>query len=131
MPLRLALSLALLLAASEATAGGNVCLLDDGTDQAFVLKNLRVPKRVGDSTPVSGVGLSAVSASSLPIDGTLVRDFDGDLLMGLTRHFSRCLIGFVLDDDLNGTVSYDCNFDNTNDTTSSVVRTDCAELFPM
>jgi hypothetical protein len=128
MPLRLALFLALLLCAGAAQAGGDVCLVDDTNDEAFVLKNLRVPKKPGDSVLVSGFGLNAVSATSLPLDGTLVRDLDSDLLLGLTRHFSRCLIGFVLDANLTGTVFYDCNLDNVNDTSAAVGRVDCGEL---
>ena len=122
-----ALALILLLS-TAASAGGDVCLIDDVNEAAFILKKLKLPKRAGEAVPVSGLGITGTSASSLPLSGTLIRDFDGDLFLGLTRHFQRCLLGFVLDESLNGTVSYDCNLDNANDTTGSVALVDCAAL---
>jgi hypothetical protein len=113
-----------LLFATTAFAG-DVCLLDSANQAGFVLKRLRVPKQGGAATPVTGVGLTATSANLLPLSGTLLRESDDTLLLGLTRHFQRCLIGFVLDETLNGTVSYDCNLDNVNDTTASVTRVAC------
>lgn len=122
-------ALALILSASTtASAGGDVCLIDETNEAAFVLKKLKVPKRRGEALPVSGLGLTGTSAGSLPLHGTLIRDFDGDLLLGLTRHFQRCLLGFVLDETLNGTVSYDCNLDNANDTVGTVEVIDCETL---
>jgi hypothetical protein len=126
-PLRnLALLLALGLAApAAAAAGGDVCLIDEANQAGFLLTKPRVPKRAGSSVPVSGLGFTALSVTALPLSGALVRNVDGALLMGLTRHFQRCLLGFVLEEDWSGTVSYDCNLDNANDTTGSVTRTDC------
>lgn len=131
MPLlRIAVLLFALCFATAATAaGGDVCLIDSVYESAFVLKRLKVPKRPGDAVPVSGLGFTSTSVSALPLSGTLIRDVDGDLLLGLTRHFQRCLLGFVLDEEtLTGTVNYDCNLDNSSDTTGSVARVDCATL---
>jgi len=129
MPLlRIAVLLLTLCFATAAAAGGDVCLIDSGNEAAFVLKRLKLPKRPGDSVSVSGLGLTGTSATSLPLSGTLIRDFDGGLFLGLTRHFQRCLIGFVLDETLSGSVSYDCNLDSANDTTGSVASIDCETL---
>jgi hypothetical protein len=125
------LLLALCFATSAAAAGGDVCRIDEANQTGFLLKRLKLPKRGGDALPVSGFGLTATSASLLPLSGTLLRQPDGELLLGLTRHFQRCLLGFVLDEGLNGTVSYDCNLDNANDTTGSVSLIDCATLLPL
>lgn len=127
-PLRIAALLLALCLATPAAAGGDVCLIDEANQAGFLLTKPRVPKRGGSSAPVSGLGFTAVSVTPLPLSGALVRNLDGVLLMGLTRHFQRCLLGFVLDEDWSGTVSYDCNLDDVNDTTGSVTRTDC-ELF--
>jgi hypothetical protein len=129
MPLlRIAALLATLCFASAAAAGGDVCLVDSGNQTLLVLKRLKVPKRGGEAVPVSGFAYTSTSTTELPLSGTLVRSGDGDLLLGLTRHFQRCLIGAVLDDTLGGTVSYDCNLDNANDTTGSLVPTSCTSL---
>jgi hypothetical protein len=129
MPLLRVAVVLLALGVSTAAAAKDVCLLDSGNEAGFVLKKLKIPKKPGDAVPVSGFGLTSTSASSLPLSGTLIRDLDGDLLLGLTRHFQRCLLGFVLDENLNGTVSYDCNLDNVNDTVGSVTHVDCDTFF--
>lgn len=113
---------------TAAAAGGDVCLIDFGNEAGFVLKKLKLPKKPGSAVAVSGLGLTSTSSNSLPLSGTLIRDVDGDLLLGLTRHFQRCLLGFVLNEDLSGTVSYDCNLDNVNDTVGNVEVVDCEFL---
>jgi hypothetical protein len=123
------LAIALLLCSAGAARATDVCLIDEGNEAAFLLKKLKVPKRANEAVPVSGIGITGTSASGLPLSGSLIRDINGDLLLGLTRHFQRCLIGIVLDESLNGTVSYDCNLDNANDTTGSVAPIDCGLLF--
>jgi hypothetical protein len=123
------LALALILcSATAASAGGDVCLIDPVNEAAFILKKLKVPKRTNEAVPVSGIGITATSANGLPLSGTLVRDANGDLLLGLTRHFQRCLVGFALNESLQGTVSYDCNLDGAADTTASVAPIDCDAL---
>jgi hypothetical protein len=129
MPLLRVAVVLLALGVSTAAAARDFGLLDSGNEAGFVLKKLKIPKKPGDAVPVSGFGLTSTSASSLPLSGTLIRDLDGDLLLGLTRHFQRCLLGFVLDENLNGTVSYDCNLDNVNDTVGSVTHVDCDTFF--
>jgi hypothetical protein len=70
--------------------------------------------------------LSATSANALPLSGTLIRDGStGDLFLGLTRFFQQCIVSAVLDDQLNGTVSYDCNLDGANDGTYDLTATAC------
>jgi hypothetical protein len=125
--LAIALLASILCPSSAAFAGGDVCLLDDANDMIFVLTNPRIPKRSGTALPVSGLGLTP-GGFTWPLSGTLIRDFDGDLLLGLTRHFDRCLLGFTLDAALNGTVNYDCNLDNSNDMTSAVAAFPCDQL---
>lgn len=123
--LALAVLLSILCSSSAAFAGGDVCLQDDANDNVFVLKNLRVPKRPGSALPVAGIGLVAGAPSSWPLSGTVIRDFDGDVLVGLTRYFDRCLLGLVLDENMNGTVNYDCNLDASTDMTSTVEPIAC------
>jgi hypothetical protein len=119
----------LALCVSTAASAKDVCLLDSGNEAGFVLKKLKIPKKPGDAVPVSGLGFTSTSANALPLSGTLIRDLGGELFLGLTRHFQRCLLGFVLDGSLNGQVSYDCNLDNVNDTTGSVTLVDCDTFF--
>jgi hypothetical protein len=121
-------ALAMILCSSTAASAGDVCLLDDVNGAAFILKKVRIPRRPGDAVPVSGIGLTSTASNGLPVSGTLIRDINGDLFLGLTRHFQRCLIGFVLNESLEGSVSYDCNLDNANDATGSVGRFDCDEI---
>jgi hypothetical protein len=131
MPLLRALAALIFLCSATAASATDVCLIDPVNEAAFVLKKLKVPKRPNDAVPVSGIGITGTSANGLPVSGTLIRDVNGDLILGLTRHLQRCLIGGVLDESLNGTVSYDCNLDNANDTTGSIALIDCDELFPV
>jgi hypothetical protein len=62
----------------------------------------------------------------VPLSGTLIRDGGtGRLFLGFTRFFQGCLVSAVLQDDLNGTVSYDCNLDGANDGSYELLLTPC------
>jgi hypothetical protein len=122
--------LVMLVAATAAQAGGNVCLVDTANDAVFVLTKPRVPKQLGAGVPVAGYGETA-TGSSLPISGTLLHTPDGNLYLGLTRYFQRCLVSITLQEELAGTgsVAYDCNLDGANDGSSaSIDVVDCDTL---
>ena len=116
----------LALALPSASAAAKVCLSDDTNQLFYEFGKLKVPKKAGVATPVVGLALSATSANALPLSGTLLRDGNtGKLFLGLTRFFQECIVNAVLDDTLNGTVSYDCNFDGANDGTFTLSAASC------
>jgi hypothetical protein len=102
---------------AAAAGAAEMCWIDSTNEAVYRFKNLKIPKKAGDVVPLNGRAITSISATALPIYGTLLRDENtGDLVMGFTRHFQQCLIGAVLDPEtLNGTVSYDCNLDGAND----------------
>lgn len=121
--------LAILAAPTAASAGGDVCLWDATTEVFYTLKNLKVPRRPGDASPVVGHALVDGLIGAAPVSGTLIRDpFEGTLTLGLTRHGDRCLGTAVLDEDLNGTIGYDCDLDDANDIVVSISRVSCDTL---
>jgi hypothetical protein len=129
MPLLRIVTLLLALSLPAAAAAGDVCLWDDANEVFYTLKNLKVPKKNGDAVPVAGHALSAVSAFAAPVGGALIRDpFEGTLTLGITRYADRCIGTAALDDDLNGTIGYDCNLDDVNDGTVTLERVDCDTL---
>ena len=124
-PFRIA-CLLLALALPTASAAARVCLSDDTNQLFYEFGKLKVPKKAGVATPVVGLAFSATSANALPLSGTLLRDGNtGKLFLGLTRFFQECIVNAVLDDTLNGTISYDCNFDGANDGTSTLSAVSC------
>jgi hypothetical protein len=137
MPLlRSAVLLVTLCVSTAAAAGGYVCLRDsaDGAERnaAFVLRKLRLPRKPGEAVPVSGFWYFGgfPHEHELPLSGTLIRDLDGHLRLGLTQHFQSCLLAFELDESLVGTVSFDCDFDRVNDKTDPVEPVDCETVLP-
>jgi hypothetical protein len=114
---RLALLFCLLF--STATSAADMCWFDDTTGALYRFENLKIPKKAGDVVTLVGQAFTQSSVSGLPLYGTLLRDENtGALILGFTRTFQTCLIGAVLDeDDLVGTISYDCNLDGMNDMT--------------
>lgn len=119
--LRIVALISALALPSAAVAGGDVCLYDTTNQAAYILKKLKLPKRSGDAVPVVGYAFHPALIGAAPLTGTLIRDpFEGTLVMGLTRHADRCLATVVLDDDLSGTISYDCDLDDVTDGTSSI-----------
>jgi hypothetical protein len=110
-------ALLVLLFTSSAAAAADMCWFD-GTNSVFYrFQNLKLPKKPGAVTPLHGQAFTQISVTGLPLYGTLLRDEGtGSLILGFTRVFQTCLIGAVLDpDDLDGTISYDCNLDGAND----------------
>jgi hypothetical protein len=105
------------LAVATAASAGDLCWFDDTNTALYRFKGLKIPKKAGDVVPVVGQAFTAVSVTALPLAGTLVRDEStGNLILGFTRYFQECVIGAVLDpEDLDGTISYDCNLDGAND----------------
>lgn len=114
---------------AAASAGGDVCFLDEANQVAYKLAKLKVPKSANAVAPVAGLAISAVSVNAVPVSGTLIRDGNtGALFLGLTRYGDRCLLFAQLDDALNGTISSDCNLDDVNDGTVELERVACGEL---
>jgi len=111
-------ALLLTLAFATAASAADVCFYDSTNQTLYRFENLKVPKKAGDVVPVVGQAFTATSVNALPLSGTLIHDENtGSLILGFTRYFQECLIGAVLDPDLNGTISYDCNLDGANDGT--------------
>jgi hypothetical protein len=124
-PLRVSCVL-LALALPTASAAGKVCLSDDTNQVFYEFGKLKVPKKADLPAPVVGLALTATSVNALPLSGVLLRDGStGKLLLGLTRFFQECIVNAVLDDTLNGTVSYDCDFDGANDGTFTLSAASC------
>jgi hypothetical protein len=127
MPLlRIASVLLALTLPATSTAAKLVCLSDNSNQFFYQFSRLKVPKKADAATPVVGLAFSAVSANALPLSGTLIRDGNtGKLYLGFTRFFQECIVNAVLDDTLNGTISYDCNFDGANDGTFALSAVSC------
>lgn len=123
--LRVALVL-LALALPNASTAAKVCLSDADNQFLYEFAKLKVPKKAGSATAVAGLAYSGTSVNALPLSGTLIRDGStGKLYLGLTRFFQECIVHAVLDDALNGTVSYDCNFDGANDGSYALSAVSC------
>jgi hypothetical protein len=122
------LAASLLALPAPASAGGAVCLWDASNEFLYRFTKLKVPKQDYDVVPVVGLAFSAVSANAVAVSGGLHRDGNtGKLLMGLTRYGDRCLLFAVLEENLSGTLSSDCNLDDANDSTVALARVDCAD----
>lgn len=129
MPLVRIVALLAALCLPTPSAASDVCFLDDTNEYAYKLAKLKVPKAANTIVPVAGLAISAVSINAVPVSGSLIRDGNtGGLFLGLTRFGDRCLLYAQLDEDLNGSISSDCNLDDANDGTVELVRIDCAEL---
>lgn len=117
MVLRIAVWLCILGFSTPAAAGGDMCWFDNTNVALYRFENLKIPKKPGDVVTLAGQATTQISVTALPLYGTLLRDEStGSLVLGFTRTFQTCLIGAVLDpDDLDGTISYDCNLDGAND----------------
>jgi hypothetical protein len=121
------LSVLLTLAVPAAATAAKVCLTDATNEWFYEFGKLKVPKKPDVATPVVGVVFSPVSVNALPLNGTLMRDgTTGKLYLGLTRYFQQCILSAVLDDTLNGTITYDCNLDGTSDGTFDISASTCA-----
>jgi hypothetical protein len=116
MPLLRIVCVLLALALPTASTAGKVCLADATNEFLYQFGKLKIPKKANVATPVAGLAFSATSINALPLSGTLIRDGStGKLFLGLTRFFQVCIVSAVLEDTLNGTVSYDCDLDGAND----------------
>jgi hypothetical protein len=126
MPLLRLVSLLWILALPTASTAAKVCLSDATNAFLYEFGKLKVPRKVNVATPVVGLAFSATSANALPLSGALIRDGStGKLYLGLTRFFQECIVTAVLDDTLNGTVSYDCNLDGANDGSFTLNAVSC------
>jgi hypothetical protein len=122
------LCLLLTLAVPAAATAAKVCLTDAANEWFYEFGKLKIPKKPDVATPVVGLVFSPVSVTALPLSGTLMRDGNtGTLYLGLTRYFQQCILTAVLDDALSGTVTYDCNLDGTNDGSSEISKSTCAD----
>ena len=112
-------ALLLALGTSSAAAAADMCWYDGTGQFLYRFQNLKLPKKEGTVAPLVGQALSGVSATGLPLYGTVLRDQNTSAVMlTFTRHIQACLVLFVLDpESLDGNVSYDCNFDAANDGT--------------
>jgi hypothetical protein len=127
-PVRIALALAL-LALPAAASARSVCLNDAAAEFVYVFPKLKVPKKRDTVSAVSGLAYSPVSVTALPFSGTLLRDGNSQqLLLGITRFFPVCVVQAKLQDDLSGTVEYDCNLDGTSEVSSSLAVVECPDL---
>ena len=119
MVLRIAAWLWIFGLPTAAAAGGDLCWFDSTNTALYRFENLKIPKKPGDAVPLVGQAFTQISVTGLPLYGTFLRDENtGSLVLGFTRVFQTCLIGAVLDpEDLDGTISYDCNLDGANDGT--------------
>jgi hypothetical protein len=119
MLLRLAALLWILCVPTASVAAADLCWFDNTNSALYRFQNLKIPKKPGDVVPLVGQAFTQISVTGLPLYGTLLRDENtGSLILGFTRTFQTCLIGAVLDaEDLDGTISYDCNLDGANDGT--------------
>jgi hypothetical protein len=117
MILRIAALLLVLCGPTAAVAGTDLCWFDNTNSALYRFTKLKIPKKPGEAVPLVGQAFTQISVTGLPLYGTLLRDENtGSLVLGFTRTFQTCLIGAVLDaDDLDGTISYDCNLDGAND----------------
>jgi hypothetical protein len=126
MPLLRVFALLVTLVLPASAMAGDVCLWDASTEVFYTLKNLKIPKKPGGATPVAGHALVDGLIGAAPVSGTLIRDpFEGTLTLGLTRYGDRCLGTAVLDEELNGSIGYDCDLDDANDIVVSLVRAPC------
>ena len=126
MPLLRIASVLLILALPAAASAGKVCLSDDSNMILYQFGNLKVPKKPDTAVPVTGLAFSAISANALPLSGTLVRDRNtGKLFLGMTRFFQECIVQAQLEDDLSGTVHYDCDLDGATESSYALTKVDC------
>lgn len=118
----------LVLAVPVAASAASVCLVDDANGVAYVFPKLKPPRKPDSAVSVTGLAFSASSVNALPLSGTLIRDQNtGKLFLGLTRFFQKCLVEAQLEDDLSGTVSYDCNFDGATDGSYPIAPVACPD----
>jgi hypothetical protein len=118
----------LVLAVPVAASAVEVCLVDDANDFVYVFPKLKPPRKPDSAVAVAGLALSAVSVNALPVSGTLIRDRNtGKLFLGLTRFYQRCLVEAQLEDDLSGSVSYDCNLDGATDGSYVIAPVTCPD----
>lgn len=116
MPWLRVVAVLLTLALATGATAAKVCLGDATNEWIYEFGKLKVPKKSNAATSVVGLAFSSTSLNALPLSGTLLRDRNtGKLYLGLTRFFQQCLLSAVLDDALNGTISYDCNLDGADD----------------
>lgn len=116
----------LALALPTAAAAKKICLGDAANEFLYEFPKLKIPKKADTATPLVGLALSGASVNALPLSGTLIRDGNtGKLYLGLTRFFDSCLVTAVLEDTLEGTISYDCNFDGANDGSHPLTLVSC------
>lgn len=126
MPLLRILPVLLTLVLPAGSTAAKVCLSDATNGFLYEFGKLKVPKKANVATAVVGLAFSATSVNALPLSGTLIRDGStGRLYLGLTRFFQECIVNVVLEDTLNGTISYDCNLDGASDGSFEISAADC------